>query len=295
MHEPRALPVRRQEPVTAALLMLASAAFIAGSTLFAKAVRTDALGPALPAIQVVQARFLFGLLALVIVAAIFRPTLTRPHYGLHLARVSAGMSGMVLLFTAVAFIPLSDATAITFLNPVFAMVLAIPFLKERVGLWRWLSAAVALAGALVLTRPSPATFEPAALIALTAAVALGCDALFMKRLSALERPFQILIVSNALGLLLASVAALAFLISPTPAQWAALAGVGLLMLAAQTLGVNALARADASFAIPFVYATLVFAALYDALAFSVVPDVVSIVGSAMIVTGAILLAWRGRG
>ena len=64
------------------------------------------------------------------------------------------------------------------------------------------------------------------------------------------------------------------------------------MAAAQACFVNAMARADASFVAPFFYAALVFAALYDAVIFGVVPDVVSILGAVIILLGAGLLAWR---
>ena len=79
---------------------------------------------------------------------------------------------------------------------------------------------------------------------------------------------------------------------PNATQWAALAGIGVLMATAQSLFINAMARAEASFVAPFFYATLVFASLYDAMAFGVVPDVVSITGAGVILGGAAILAWR---
>jgi len=53
-----------------------------------------------------------------------------------------------------------------------------------------------------------------------------------------------------------------------------------------------MARADASFVAPFFYAALVFAAIYDAAVFNVLPDGISILGACIILTGAGLLAWR---
>ena len=64
------------------------------------------------------------------------------------------------------------------------------------------------------------------------------------------------------------------------------------MAVAQACFVNAMARADASFVAPFSYATLVFAALYDALFFGAVPDAVTYLGAAVILTGALWLALR---
>ena len=64
------------------------------------------------------------------------------------------------------------------------------------------------------------------------------------------------------------------------------------MACAQACFVNAMARADASFVTPFSYLTLVFAALYDAMIFGVLPGSTSILGASVIIAGAALLAWR---
>ena len=81
---------------------------------------------------------------------------------------------------------------------------------------------------------------------------------------------------------------------PTAGQWAALAGIGVLMAAAQTCFVNAMARANASFVTPFSYLTLVFAAVYDGVIFGVVPDRIGVLGAFIILSGATLLALRER-
>ena len=121
---------------------------------------------------------------------------------------------------------------------------------------------------------------------------MGMELIFIKKLSRRENPFQILIFNNALGLLIASLAAIAVWQPPTAAQWGLLAAIGLCMATAQAFFVNGMARADASFVAPFSYSTLIFAALFDALIFDVVPDVITWLGAGIIVAGAIWLALR---
>ncbi len=280
--------MRPDHPLTAAGFMLAATAFIAGTTLLAKLAGASGLHP----LQISQGRFLFGLLAFSSAALVLRPKITRPAMRLHLARSLAGWGGVTLMFAAVQFIPLSDATAITFLNPVFAMVLAILFLAEKVGPWRWIAAGFAFAGALVLIRPGPGTFQPGALVALAAAAVMGIEITILKFLSGREKPLQILLINNALGALIASLAALFVWQWPTPAQWATLAALGVTMAGAQSLYIQAMRRADASFVMPFSYATLIFAALYDLAVFDVVPDRLSALGAGIILAGGLLLAWR---
>lgn len=283
---------REANPPLAVLLTLMASAFVAGTTLLAKALGTDTLGPPLHPLQVSHGRFLFAFLAIALAVPVLRPPLQRPEWRVHATRSVFGWGGVTLMFAAAAYIPLSDATAISFLNPVFGMMFAIPFLGEKVGPIRWTAALIALAGAAILIRPTPASFEPAALLALAAAVSLGLELVFIKRLSGREHPHQILLINNVIGLSIATVAVLPVWSMPNPVQWAALAGIGLLMAGAQTCFTNALARADASFVAPFFYATLFFAALYDTLIFKVIPDAISVLGATIILTGAALLAWR---
>lgn len=281
-----------QNPALAVLLTLAASAFAAGTTLLAKALGTGALGPEMHALQISHGRFLFALVGIGLATVVLRPTFTRPQMPLHVVRSIFGWGGASLMFAAAAFIPLSDATAISFLNPVFGMMLAIPLLGEKVGPVRWCAAVIALVGAAVLTRPGGDALEVGALLALGAAMLLGCEMIAIKLLSGREGPLQILLINNIVGLCIATAAVTFVWQAPNARQWLALAGIGFLMAGAQACFVNAMARADASFVAPFFYAALVFAALYDAAVFGVIPDVVSVLGAGVILTGAGLLAWR---
>lgn len=283
---------KTQNNAIAAGLIVSATVFIAATTLIAKTLGTDIFGPPLPALQVSFGRFLFAFLVIGAAALALRPDLDPPHWTLHIARTLCGWAGVTLMFGAVAFIPLADATAIIFLNPVFAMMLAIPLLGETVGRVRWGAAAMALMGAVILLRPTPDSFQPAALLALLAAMIMGMELIFIKKLSQREGPFQILLFNNMLGLAIAGAAVLPVWQAPTGAQWLLLAGLGLCMAAAQTCFVNGMARADASYVAPFSYGTLIFAALYDAYFFGVLPDVVTGLGAGIILAGALLLALR---
>jgi drug/metabolite transporter (DMT)-like permease len=285
-------PSRPQNPTAAVTLLVLATVFIAGTTLAAKALGTQTLGDPLHPLQISHGRFVFAFIGLLMAAAILRPKIKAPNIKLHVSRTLCGATGVTLMFAAVAFIPLSDATAISFLNPVFGMLLAIPFLGETVGRWRWAAAFIAFAGALILLRPSPDTFQIAALLALGAALAMGFELIFIKKLADREPPMQILLINNFIGWILMSTVMIPFWSPPTPAQWGALLALGLMMAAAQTCFINAMARADASYVTPFSYLTLIFASLYDWAIFTAVPDWVSVLGAAIIVSGAALLAWR---
>ena len=276
----------------AALLIVLATSFVAGTMILAKSLGTDRLGTSLHPLMISAGRFTFAWLALITVFAICRPAIKAPNLKLHVARSVLGWGGVTLMFAAAALIPLSDATAISFLNPVFAMILAIPFLGEKVGRYRWLAAVSALIGAMVLLRPSSGSIQLAGLLALFAAMLMGSELVVMKIITRNEGGFQILLLNNTIGISIAVIAASFVWQMPSTQQWYALVALGLLMVCAQTCYITAMAMADASYVAPFSYMTLVFVALYDFVIFAQVPDRFSIIGAGLILAGAILLAWR---
>lgn len=278
----------------AALLMVAASAIIAFTSLLAKALGRGVEGTPLHPFQVTAGRFGFALALLAIISVWLRPQLAGAAWSVHLGRSICGWAGATCLFAAAAAMPLAEATAISFLSPLAAMVLAIPLLGERVGPIRWSAATVAMIGALVLIRPGTAAYQPAALIALAAAAFMGMEVVLIKRLTDREPPLRILVINNSMGAAIAVVAAAFVWIAPSPTQWAMMAVLGISMLGAQVLLIQAMRVADASYVMPFFYTTLVFAAAYDVALFGEWPDFLSQLGIVIIVTGAMLLAWRER-
>jgi len=275
-------------------MMVGASAIIAVTSLLAKALGRGVAGEALHPFQVTAGRFGFAFALVLALSLWLRPRLVGAAWPVHLGRTLCGWAGVTCLFAAAAAMPLAEATAISFLSPLATMLLAIPLLGERVGPVRWSAAAMALLGALVLIRPGSEAYQPAALIALAAAAFIGMESILVKRLSDREPPLRILLINNAIGALIAVVAAAFVWRAPSPAQWTMLATLGFSMLGAQALFIQALRAADASYVVPFFYTTLVFAALYDLALFGDRPDRLSLLGIAIIVAGAMLLAWRER-
>lgn len=276
----------------AAGAMTLCCAFVAASTFLAKALGRGIEGAPMHAFEVVLGRYGFALFALAGFVAWRRERLGGAPWALYAGRSAFGWMGVTGLFAAATMIPLADATAISFLNPVFAMLLAILFLGERVGPVRWIAAGIALAGGALLVRPGLGAVETGALIALAAAVAMAVEIVFAKILARREGVLRMLFCTNLCGAGFALVAAAFVWRAPSAAELALMALVGWTMVTAQALFMWTLQRTDASFATPFFYATLLFAALYDWLWFGTVPAPLSFAGAGLIVAGAVLLALR---
>jgi len=275
--------------------MLAAAALLAATSMLAKILGNGLYGPALHPLQVSAGRFAFAFAALVVVAPMMKLRFDKgTPYRWHFLRSTLGWLGVTCTFAAAARMPLAEATAISFLSPICTMIFAIPFLGEKVGPVRWSAAAISLAGALILIRPGTDAFQFAAILALAAALLLGLEMVVIKRLSGGEPAIRILFINNAFGATISITAATFVWVPPSGDQWMLLIVLGLIMVTAQSCFIQAMKSADASFAVPFFYTTLVFAAAYDFGLFGVIPEMLSWVGAAVIIAGALFLAYRER-
>ena len=68
-------------------------------------------------------------------------------------RAVIGSIAMLCMFYGLSITELAKATALMFTVPIFATILAIIFLKEIVGIRRWLAMCVGFIGALIVLRP----------------------------------------------------------------------------------------------------------------------------------------------
>ena len=274
------------------LLAITASLFFAGSTFLSKLLGTGVFGDALHPLQVTHSRFAFGLVAALVLVLANRRRIVRPHYRLHVLRSALGWLGVGILFTGVVYIPASDAVALTFLNPIFAMIFAVLILRERVGRHRWAAALGAFIGGILLIRPEAAGLNLIALMCLGGAAIIGFEIIIIKMLASREDVFQILLVNNAIAAILASLPLFFVFDMPSATQWVGLAAVGVVMVTGQMLFLFAMRISNASLIAPFIYATLIFVMLFDFAVLRVVPDVISLTGACIIITCGSYIAWR---
>lgn len=274
--------------------MVAASVFIAWSTFLAKGVagRFDIDTEGLHPLQITAGRFIFAWILWMVVISVRSISWQTIHWRLHTIRSIFGWGTVTLIFWASSLMALADATAISFLTPVITLVLAVLFLGEKVGIIRCGAVAIMLFGALVLLRPGTSAFQPAALLALGAAVTSAIESTLIKRITALEPRMQILVINNSIGLIIALIAAVFVWRWPTALQWMLLAGVGVTMAVAQVFFLTSMRDGDASYVVPFMYSTLVFAGTLDFVVFRDAPDAAGLVGALIIVVGAVFLALR---
>ena len=271
--------------------MLAASAFIGGTAVVAKILGKDYLGEPLSPFQISHSRFLYGFVFVLIFSLFNKIKIESPNPKLHIARTSLGWMGATILFGSSSLIPVNDAVALNFSNPVFAMMFSIIILKEKYFTYRWIAMIITFAGALILLRPnfSDLYVDPVALISIFGAICLGLEAMFIKLLTKYEKNTQILLINNFIGLIISSLIVIFFWQTPTFLQLLFCIIIGFLMICAQICFLMALRSNQLNFVIPFFYSTLIFVLFYDYLIFKQLPDYLSFIGSLLIMIGGIYL------
>ncbi len=274
-------------------LMLGASFCFACAAILTKSLGTNVFGEGVHPLQIAHARFLFSFILLVFFWYIFKPKLKFSNVKLHLLRSIFGWLGVSILFTSILYIPVSDATALTFLNPIFAMIFAVLIFKEKVGLIRWGAALFSFSGGLLLLRPSlDLSVDPVALLCLFGALIMGLEIICIKILSGKDSVFTILILNNCFAMCIGTLVVPFFFVLPGFLESIVLLTIGIFMLTGQFCFINSLKGAETSFLMPFFYTTLIFVISLDLIIFNSLPDKISYIGAFIIILGSIIVAFR---
>jgi drug/metabolite transporter (DMT)-like permease len=196
-----AAPARADRPFRGIALILASTVFLGTSDVTSKY-----LSATLPSIEIAWIRFL--VFALVMVPAMLPGSplfaLRTSRLGLQAMRGAALLGSSLLFISGLRFLPIAEASATSFVSPLFVTALSIFFLRESVGLRRWAATAVGLIGVLIILRPGSSAFHPAAVFPLVSAFCWALTLVMTRMLSGRERVITTMTYSAISGFLILS-------------------------------------------------------------------------------------------
>jgi drug/metabolite transporter (DMT)-like permease len=257
------------------------------------------LGSYLPIGEIVFFRGLLGMVVIVIVALLSGglELLATRNIGSHAVRSIAGTISMFCYFSAYVFLPLADATAITFASPLFVVILAALMLGEKVHVYRWSAVLVGFLGVLVIVGPEANLAKGAALgagLALLGAALAALAMIYIRRMSAHEHSvtiaFYFMLTSCTLSLL------------TVPFGWTVPGGAQALVLLitgcsggiGQVFLSLSYRYSEASVLAPFDYAAMIWAVVLGYFVFGEFPSAGVWVGAAIVIAAGLMILWRER-
>lgn len=222
----------------------------------------------------------------------------------HLIRGALMGLGSLCFFAAVKYMPLADATAVFFVEPLLLTLLSAVFLKEQVG-WRRLTAVVVgFIGTLIVIQPSFELFGWVSLLPLGTAACLAIYLAMNRKYGINDSPLvmqfyaglggaaftgPVIIIGEIIGH-----ADLGFGLATLPFSWALLAAMGLVGTTGHLLMVQAFRLAPASMLAPFQYLEIVMAVLLGLFVFGEFPTPSKWLGILIIAGSGIYVFMRER-
>ncbi|PRY22270.1 S-adenosylmethionine uptake transporter [Aliiruegeria haliotis] len=208
--------------------------------------------------------------------------------------LAAALSALCFI-TALRFVPLADAVAVSFVAPFLVTAMGAAFLGETVTWRRWAAVLGGFTGALIIIRPGFGVVSPAILLVLAGAFFLALRQILGRRLAARD-PISTTLVWTALtGFALLSCCMPAVWTWPDAPIWTTGMCIAALIAASEFLLIQAFATAEATAIAPALYSAMIWATLYGWLVFGQLPDLWTWIGSAIILaTGFYLIVLEMR-
>lgn len=292
---------RRVNTLTGILLKVLSVAIFVAMSTFIK------LAGQVPAGEIVFFRSFFAIfpiLALFAWRGELRSALATERPLSHVMRGAVGVSSMAFSFFALTRLPLPEAIALNYAQPLLVVVFSAIFLHETIRVYRWSAVVVGLMGVLIISWPKLTLFasdsgmsdqEAVGVAAALVAAALSAVALLLvRRLVQTERSATIVLWFS----LSASCAALVSIpfgwqaLSYAQAGW--LVSAGICGGVAQIFMTESYRHAEASTVAPFEYTSMLLGIGVGYFIFSDLPTIHTLVGAAIVISAGIFIIWRER-
>jgi len=210
----------------------------------------------------------------------------------HLSRNVVHFAAQYGWVLGVALLPLAEVFALEFTMPIWAAILAVIALGERMTSARIIAIIAGFAGVLIIVRPGHAVFNPASIVMLGAAFGFATSVIWAKILvrtdSALTVIFYMTIIQLPMGL----VPALFEWVPPVWANlpWFLIVGAG--GLSAHYTLARALKLVDATIVLPIDFLRLPLIAFVGFALYGEALDLWVFLGAALIFGGGYHMVWR---
>ncbi len=207
---------------------------------------------------------------------------------LHLARDLFGLLIFFFLFSSLKRIPLVDGILLNNTAPLWIPLIALVWLRTRMENHVWWGIIVGFIGIIFILKPSSEALSVGALLGLASGICAGITILLIGKLSHTEPTHRTIFYYFFVGMIVSAPLAFFRFIIPTTMDFLYLLGVGLFVFFAQTLLTYSFQHAKASIIAPITYVVVVYSGIFDWLIWNHLPDLFTLIGVLLVVTGAFL-------
>jgi len=210
------------------------------------------------------------------------------HLSEHLLRGTVGMAAMYCFFFVIAKLGLAEALLLNYSLPLFIPIVERAWLGEPTPRGIWKPVTLGMLGLVLILKPGLGLFRPAALVGVMGAMFAATAQVGVRRLTLTESVTKIVFYFSVCSTVIGLGPALFAWVTPATASIPVILGMVVAGTVAQLLMTRAYQLAPAAEVGPFIYGSVVFAAVFDWLIFARHPDALSTLGTAIVIIAGIL-------
>ena len=250
----------------------------------------------LPVLVIVWGRALFGTLAVLPLALRSggRAALVLQDPPFQITRALLLYCATFFFFSALIYLPIADALAIFFVNPLIVVVLSALVLRESVGPRRWAAVAVGFVGTLIIIRPGWVELNPGTILALLSGLSLGSYFVLTRARIGRQDANVMTFQTSAVGTIGLTLLLPLHWQMPLPHQWLMLMALGAIATLSHLLITRAYGQAEASVLAPLAYTEMVMATVLGWWFFGDLPDGWTVFGVSILIAAAFYISVRER-
>lgn len=238
--------------------------------------------------------FFRGLIGTVIILFIMRSSqvaFSRTGIPMLLTRGVLGALYLIAYFYTISKIPLTDASILAHMSPIFVFILSVVLLKEKLSRRTLLILPVFIAGALLLVKPfNYSSYSVYALVGVLSAVLAAGAATSIRYLSKKHHTYEIVFYFLAVS----TVVAVPFMwngfVMPSLVDWMLLLAIGVVSLLGQLFLTKAFTHENPVVVEIVRYIGILYNAMWGFLFWAEIPDAFTIAGGVLIIVGCVLLS-----
>jgi drug/metabolite transporter (DMT)-like permease len=218
----------------------------------------------------------------------WRHTWKMAHPWLLHARGLTGVCGTMLVIYAFTHIPLAEVYSLSFLAPVFVVILSVLILKESVSWQRWMFLLLSFAGVLLVVRPGFRELHLGHFAAIGCAMFGSFNTIIYRTISGREKRVSLVGVTATYAVLVNAVLMIPDFTMPSFYQLAMLSLIGLCGGTGHLFFIAATRSAPASQVAPAQYSQILWAIVLGAVFYHEFPDTIAIAGLVVVVFAGVM-------
>ncbi|MFT7530779.1 MAG: drug/metabolite transporter (DMT)-like permease [Gammaproteobacteria bacterium] len=190
------------------------------------------------------------------------------------------------------WMPLADALAIVFLYPMLVVCMSAIFLREKVGIRRWLAVSTGFLGVCLVIRPGFETLNPGAPLVFLAAIFTATYTILTRKLKQRYGTLSMLFYPAFIGAILITPLAIGSWKTPSMTHLSLMISIGGIAALAHFLIIVAYARCEASLVVPIAYFQIVIGITLGLVIFGDFPSPATWAGITVIVSSGLFISRR---